>query len=600
MSLPASFLDELRARIRVSEVVGNDVRLQKAGKEYKACCPFHDEKTPSFYINDQKGFYHCFGCSAHGDAISYLVDGRGMGFMDAVKELASKAGMEVPAPDPQAQKRAEQRAELVDVTEAAASWYEEQLGGIEGAGARAYLEKRGLTPDLIKRFRLGFAPDDRGRLKRALDRFGLPKLVDSGMVIAPDEPGREPYDRFRGRLMIPIRDARGRVIAFGGRILGDGQPKYLNSPETPLFDKGRQLYNLDRAQTAARKAERLIVVEGYMDAIALSKAGIDEVVAPLGTALTEDQLRLMWRVSEEPILCFDGDEAGRRAAERALRRALPMLAPSQSLRFVLLPAGMDPDDMIASGGPALFEKALASSLRYDEFLWKTASENIDGASPVEREKLKQLLQKSAFEIEDAGLAAETWKSLKDRFFAQYGFRKGQVQEMASIIRSLPQGGEMPLPLAYRTAVLFGLTRYPDVAVEHTELVAALDIEDKNLNRWRHIILDAAVETPDIDESGLEALLREDAFFEWRDRNLKRDLGYSFYYRANDWSKAKDDLLNVIRVLVAEKHFDDVAQAREDALKAQMSEKAWEDVQRYREDEAARQAELNRFVENVAA
>ena len=357
MSLSPAFLDELRARTLLSAVISPSVKLIRAGREWKACCPFHKEKTPSFTINDEKGFYHCFGCGAHGDAIRFLTDARGLPFMDAVKELASKAGLDVPAPDPQARERAERTSTLTDVMAACQKWFAEQLAGIDGAEAREYLKKRGIGPATVARFGIGLAPEGRNKLKTALSSLGEDKLVETGMLINPDEG--ETYDRFRGRLMIPIRDARGRVIAFGGRILGQGEPKYLNSPDTPLFDKGRTLYNLDLASPATRSARRLIVVEGYMDVIALDRAGIAEAVAPNGTAVTEAQLERMWRLDPNPILCFDGDSAGQKAAIRAAMRALPLLGAERTLRFVELPAGQDPDDVVRNGGRDAVEALLS-------------------------------------------------------------------------------------------------------------------------------------------------------------------------------------------------------------------------------------------------
>ena len=294
MALSPEWLDQLRTRITLSALVRRTVKLQRAGNEWKACCPFHDEKTPSFYVNDGKGFYHCFGCSAHGDAIRWLTDQRGLPFMDAVKELASEAGMELPALEPHQAQRAEQRAGLHEVMQGAQDWFAANLASAAGAEARGYLERRGLDARTIARFGFGWAPDRRGALKEALGHFGEPLLIEAGLLIAlDDEPGapanREPYDRFRGRVMLPIHDARSRPIAFGGRILDPASkaPKYLNSPDTPLFDKGRTLYNLHRAGPATRKSARIVVVEGYMDVIALAHAGIEEAVAPMGTALTE-------------------------------------------------------------------------------------------------------------------------------------------------------------------------------------------------------------------------------------------------------------------------------------------------------------------------
>jgi DNA primase len=358
VTLSTAWLDELRARTVLSAVIAPTVKLIRAGREWKACCPFHNEKTPSFTVNDDKGFDHCFGCGAHGDAIRYLTEQRGMPFMDAVKELAAKAGMDVPAPDPRAKERADRAASLTDVMGEVAKWYAEQLNGVAGGDAREYLKRRGIDQATVQRFGIGLAPDSRNALKRALAHLGEDKLVETGMLIQPEEG--EAYDRFRGRLMIPIRDARGRVIAFGGRILGDGEPKYLNSPDTPLFDKGRTLYNIDRASPASRAAKRLIVVEGYMDVIALDRAGIAEAVAPNGTAVTEAQLERMWRLDPSPILCFDGDSAGRKAAIRAAARALPFIGPERTLRFVELPQGQDPDDLVRSGGREAVEALLGS------------------------------------------------------------------------------------------------------------------------------------------------------------------------------------------------------------------------------------------------
>src|SRR5918993_3405923 len=389
MTLSPQWLDELRARTTLSAVIGPSVKLIKAGREFKACCPFHNEKSPSFTVNDEKGFYHCFGCGAHGDAIRFLTDARGLPFMDAVKELASKAGLDVPAPDPQARERAERTSTLTDVMAACQKWFAEQLAGMEGADARDYLKKRGIGPAAVTRFGIGLAPEGRNKLKSALSGLGEDKLVETGMLIRNDEG--ETYDRFRGRLMIPIRDARGRVIAFGGRILGQGEPKYLNSPDTPLFDKGRTLYNLDLASPATRAARRLIVVEGYMDVIALDRAGIAETVAPNGTAVTATQLERMWRLDGQPICCFDGDAAGQKAAVRAALRALPHLAPERTLRFVALPTGQDPDDLVRSGGREAVEALLASPEPLVERLWRHEVEAAPLDTPEARAGLKQRL-----------------------------------------------------------------------------------------------------------------------------------------------------------------------------------------------------------------
>ncbi len=417
MALSPQWLDELRARVTLSSVIQRTTKLQKAGREWKACCPFHNESTPSFTVNDQKAFYHCFGCGAHGDVIRWMTDQRGLGFMDAVKELAAEAGMDVPAPDPVAAQKAEKRAELIDVTVAAQEWFVERLGSDVGAKARKYLGSRGFSDGVIREFGFGYAPDDKQALPGALASFDEAMLVESGMRIETEN--REHYDRFRDRLMLPIQDARGRVIAFGGRILDkrDGVAKYLNSPDTPLFDKGSTLYNLHRASPASRKTNRVVVVEGYMDVIALANAGIGDAVAPLGTALTERQIELLWRMVERPVLCFDGDAAGQRAAMRAATRALPLLRPGHSLGIVRMPKGLDPDDFLIEHGAPALEKLLAEPASLLDTLWEheRVAQPLD--SPEAKAGLKARLLTHVDTIEDQDIRSLYRRELLDRFSA---------------------------------------------------------------------------------------------------------------------------------------------------------------------------------------
>jgi len=425
MALTPQWLDELRARITLSSVIGRTVKLRRAGNEWKACCPFHHEKTPSFTVSDEKGFYHCFGCGAHGDAIRWMTDQRGLEFMDAVQELAAQAGMEVPRPDPREAKRAEQRAGLHDVLAAAQDWFATNLRGAGGAKARDYLARRGLDAHTLERFGFGYAPDDRGALARGLAqgpvRVDGALLVEAGLQVAPkDGPQREAYDRFRDRLTLPIHDSRGRVIGFGGRILDSERteaPKYLNSPDTPLFDKGRTLYNLHRAAPAARKTGRIVVVEGYMDVIALAAAGIEEAVAPMGTALTEQQIELLWRQADKPILCFDGDAAGQRAAVRAAERVLPMLRPGCTLQFVALPAGMDPDDLVRNDGRAALEHLLEAPASLLDLVWSHERDAVPLAGPEDKAGLKARLLAHAEAIADRDIAALYRREWLERFSA---------------------------------------------------------------------------------------------------------------------------------------------------------------------------------------
>ena len=527
MTLSIAFLDELRARTLLSSVIAPSVKLVRAGREWKACCPFHQEKTPSFTINDDKAFYHCFGCGAHGDAIRFLTDARGLPFMDAVKELADKAGLEVPAPDPRAAERAERSSDLTEVMAAAQRWFAEQLNGMEGGAARAYLKERGIGAGTAERFGLGLAPNARTRLKQALAAEGEDKLVDTGLLIRPDEGGGETYDRFRGRLMIPIRDPRGRIIAFGGRILGDGEPKYLNSPETVLFDKGRTLYNLDRAAPASRQAKRVIVVEGYLDVIGLDRVGISEVVAPLGTALTEGQLERLWRLDPQPILCLDGDSAGQKAAIRAALRALPHLAPERTLRFVALPEGQDPDDLATSGGREAVEALLEAPEPLVERLWRHERDAEALVTPEARAGLRQRLLAHASAIGDralAGLYREEWL---ERFSAltrparsgaggdglRWPLRRGQwikgkgfvppEAPASAAARAIGSSGIAP-PLA--RAVLTGLALFPQAIAAHAETLAALPFTDRADARLRDVMVDSAFSGQRLDRATLATIL----------------------------------------------------------------------------------------------
>ena len=573
MSLSPQFLDELRARTTLSTLIGRSVKLVKAGREFKACCPFHNEKSPSFYVNDDKGFYHCFGCSAHGDAIRFLTEAKGLPFIDAVKELAQAAGMDVPAPDPRAAERNDHHAGLHDVMAGAATWFEEQLAGIEGAAARAYLQRRGIDDRLAKAFGIGFAPDSRGKLKTALNGFGESKLIETGLLILVEE--KEPYDRFRGRLMIPIRDQRGRVIAFGGRILDSGEPKYLNSPDTPLFDKGRTLFNIDRAGPASRKSGRVIAVEGYMDVIALARAGIDEAVAPLGTALTEMQLERLWRMTEVPILCFDGDKAGQKAAIRAAQRALPMIAPGRTLRFALLPGGPDPDDRVQAGGTTAIEAVLAEAISLDELLWRSEYEALPLATPEARAGLRKRIGELAATIQDRDVREQYQAEFRRRFdelFASQSrrpFDRQAFQPRGNRRSGQPWKPE-PLPPSRaahavnlsgidRTlarAILAGLLRYPALFATDIEAIGQLQLGDERLERLRSTAFEASLSGLPLEKDGLETILREAGLgIVVEELKATNALAFSFLRGNADPDRAVRDLLAAIEALAARPMLD---------------------------------------------
>ncbi len=561
MSLTPQWLDELRARTVLSTLIGRTVKVTKAGREFKACCPFHNEKTPSFTINDDKGFYHCFGCSAHGDAIRWMTDQRGLPFMDAVKELAQAAGMEVPAADPQSAARAERANSLYDVMTAAQDWFVSQLQGIEGADARAYLKNRGISEATIKAFGIGFAPDARGKLKTALAHFGNEALIESGMLISVEE--KEPYDRFRGRLMIPIRDARSRVIAFGGRILGAGEPKYLNSPDTPLFDKGRTLYNLDLAGPVSRKSNRIIVVEGYMDVISLAQAGIGDSVAPLGTALTEHQLERLWRLADVPVLCFDGDSAGQKALIRAALRALPMLAPAKSLAFATLPLGKDPDDVVKDGGRTAMETLLEAPEALVNLLWRHEAEALPLKTPEDRAGFRRRLSEHAQAIADGNVRAQYQAEFRARFDSAFQapsrkqFKKSNKplfeRPVSSGARSIGGGGVSPM---FARSILAGLLRHPTMILTNGEALSSLAIADHQLDQLRVTMLDAAYDGETLETAALLPIC-ESAGLGLLARDLLRanGLAFSFTKAQADVDIARRDLGTVVEALAARPALD---------------------------------------------
>ncbi|WP_242095606.1 DNA primase [Sphingomonas sp. CROZ-RG-20F-R02-07] len=566
MTLTPQFLDELRARTSLTALIGKSVKLTKAGREHRGCCPFHNEKTPSFYVNDDKGFYHCFGCSAHGDAIRWMTDQRGLPFMDAVKELAQAAGLDMPAMDPRAAQKAERAKGLHEACGDAASWFAEQLGGIAGTEARALLDRRGITAETARAFGMGFSPDSRGKLRAALKDYGDPMLVEAGLLIQVD--GKEPYDRFRGRLMIPIRDPRGRTIAFGGRVLDGGEPKYLNSPDTPLFDKGRTLYNLDRAAPAVRKAGRVLVVEGYMDVIALAQGGFPEAVAPLGTALTEAQLERLWRLVDVPILCLDGDSAGQKAALRAAHRALPMLAPGRSLAFATLPPGQDPDDLIRARGPAAFEALLRATEPLVERLWASELQAEALDTPEQRAGLRRRLDELAATIADPSVRQEYQAEFKRRCYAQFAPKRAPFVPRGE----RPKGGWKP-PLApvtadakaFRTAgidrvlakaVLAGLIRHPAEIARHMEVLGSLRLADGALGRLFEAVVDVALEDRALDSGRLLTILARSGFDTVATDLLRADtMPYSFTQKSADPVRIQADLDEAIAILVARPEVD---------------------------------------------
>jgi len=420
MSLPPGFLDELQSRLSLAQVVGRkvmwDTRKSNAAKgDMWAPCPFHQEKTASFHVDDRKGFYYCFGCHAKGDAISFVRETENVDFIEAVRILAAEAGMQMPERDPQAQQKADRRAELTEVMEQAVRYFGMQLRGGAGAGARDYLRGRGLGEETLFQFDIGFAPEGWQGLWDHLSGKGVPPemILACGLARESDRGGR-PYDVFRNRIMFPIRDARGRCIAFGGRAMDpNDNAKYLNSPETEIFDKSRTLYHHGPAREAAGKGRPLIVAEGYMDVIALVAAGFEAAVAPLGTAVTEHHLQLLWRMADEPVMMLDGDRAGLQAAYRVIDMALPLLEAGRTLRFALMPEGKDPDDLLRAEGAGAVQARIDTALPLVRLLWQRETEGRAFDTPERKAALERVCREKAGLIRDPALRGYYEQELKD-------------------------------------------------------------------------------------------------------------------------------------------------------------------------------------------
>jgi DNA primase len=523
MPFPPHFLDELRQRVSLPDIVGRRVRLAKRGREHQGLCPFHNEKTPSFHVWDDH--YHCFGCGAHGDAISFVMETGRLGFLEAVEQLAQSVGLEVPKTTPDERERFARQATLQQAMEAASAFFEQALASSQGREARAYLERRGLDAAAMKRFRLGFAPDARDALKRALEKeFAEAVLIEGGLARKPDDGGAS-YDYFRNRIMFPIGGRSGRVIAFGARAMGDGQPKYLNSPETPLFQKGRVLYGWAEARAAAAQEPSAIVTEGYMDVIALQRAGFGTAVAPLGTALTEAQLEEVWKLAPEPILCFDGDAAGQRAQARALDRALPLLRAGCSLRFAELPAGEDPDSLIQRQGPEAMQLVLQQARPLAEVLWSLETAH-PADTPERRAALEKRLDERVRLIADRSVQQHYRDFFRERVFRAFGRRHGPVGGRITHRVKWERGrrGFLPPPdltppsrdpallrRRQQEVALAVMLNHPRLLNEFAEELAALDFAARDLDSLRHEILEAHRRNPDLDGTMLKLHLSGKGF-----------------------------------------------------------------------------------------
>lgn len=555
MRFSPGFLDEIRDRVPISDVIGRrvswDRKKTNAPKgDYWACCPFHGEKSPSFHCEDRKGRYHCFGCGVSGDHFRFLTELDGLSFPEAVQQIADLAGIAMPQPDPEAARREQERTTLIDVMELATLYFQDQLQTANGAKARAYLRDRGLTGRTIETFRLGFASDSRNALKEHLAGKGVPKeqIEACGLVVhGPEIPVS--YDRFRDRIMFPILSSREKVIAFGGRAMSaDAPAKYLNSNETELFSKGNVLYNFARARKTlsgpGAATGTIIAVEGYMDVIALHQAGIENAVAPLGTALTENQLELLWRLTPQPVLCFDGDGAGQRAANRAVDLALPHIKPGRSVRFALLPDGKDPDDLVRNEGRAPFDKVLASARSLSDMVWSREVQSGSFDTPEKRAELEAKLRTVTAVIADESVRRHYGQDMRDRLQAFFqGASRQQPGARRPFERGAPQGrgnrngagrGQEPegritgisdrlarssivseratLPPLREAVLALTVVNHPALLFEDYDGVSSIEFENRDLQKFWSSMLNAAASIgPKMSREDLIESLEADGF-----------------------------------------------------------------------------------------
>ncbi len=512
-SFSPQFLDELRARVSLEDVVGKRVKLIRRGREYVGLSPFQKEKTPSFTVVPDKGFYHDFSSGEHGDVIDFMMKIEGLSFPEAVERLAAQAGMEIPSDSPEEREKDHQRQTLYEAMDVACAQFQKMLRMPEGKAGLAYLHGRGLQDSTIERFRLGYAPDSRGTMKGALAREGIPEelMREAGLIRRPDD-GRPDFDYFRGRVMFPITDRRGRVVAFGGRIMAKGEPKYLNSPESAIFQKRHVLYGLTQALKPARDGGRILVTEGYMDVISLHQAGFDFAVAPLGTALTEDHLQALWKIVHEPTVCFDGDTAGQKAAMRVADHALALLKPGYSLRFALLPGGEDPDSLIKARGAAAMAEVLAATLPLSEILWRMETQGRMPTTPEERAGLEDRLTRQALRIGDSTVRAHFLRAFKDRLWNEWREAGRRRSKAAGGERRPSSHVDIPATAARASGadprrgaqqVLLAIVlRHPDIFEAEGERLGALGFADAGLDRLRQAVVTILSAHPDLDAEGL--------------------------------------------------------------------------------------------------
>ena len=502
MAVPPEFIEDLRQRVPLSDVVGRRVKLIRKGRRHSGLCPFHAEKTPSFSVVDDDGFYHCFGCGVHGDAISFLREMDGLEFMEAVERLAEMAGLAVPRTMPQDPAASRQRKAALDILEETTLFFEAALRRDDGRDATRYLKQRGLDSAIVKTYRIGYSP--RMGLRAALKDKGFSDedMLVAGVIRKSDRDGSL-YDYFRYRVMFPIENRQGKVIAFGARALGDAQPKYLNSGEGPTFSKKAVLYGWVQAREGLRRNLPLVVAEGYMDVIAIHHSGAAAAVAPLGTALTPEQIALLWKLHDEPVLCFDGDAAGQRAQTRALERILPLLEPGRSARLAVLPEGKDPDDLIAASGPEGFRKVIGTARSLIDSLWEQVQAEFDIRQPEARAQFWQAVRGHVRSIGNNQVRSAYGDEIESRIAAMRNQIRGISSMVAPRRASRPQTGL----INRHRAVVALLLRHPSLISANFEALSMLDSGDQSLESLKKALIDAVIRDPDLDAAAINYHLK---------------------------------------------------------------------------------------------
>ena len=502
MAVPPEFIEDLRQRVPLSDVVGRRVKLIRKGRRHSGLCPFHAEKTPSFSVVDDDGFYHCFGCGVHGDAISFLREMDGLEFMEAVERLAEMAGLAVPRTVPQDPAASRQRKAALDILEETTLFFEAALRRDDGRDATRYLKQRGLDSAIVKTYRIGYSP--RMGLRAALKDKGFSDedMLAAGVIRKSDRDGSL-YDYFRDRVMFPIENRQGKVIAFGARALGDAQPKYLNSGEGPTFSKKAVLYGWVQAREGLRRNLPLVVAEGYMDVIAIHHSGAAAAVAPLGTALTPEQIALLWKLHDEPVLCFDGDAAGQRAQTRALERILPLLEPGRSARLAVLPEGKDPDDLIAASGPEGFRKVIGTARSLVDSLWEQIQAEFDIRQPEARAQFWQAVRGHVRSIGNNQVRSAYGDEIESRIAAMRNQIRGISSMVAPRRASRPQTGL----INRHRAVVALLLAHPSLVSANFEALSMLDSGDQSLESLKKALIDAVIRDPDLDAEAINYHLK---------------------------------------------------------------------------------------------